>query len=73
MMRPRRSAMTAEMIESMIGDGKTAMDFGGVTLQRVAGRGKHASWRVSAPGYVGHFLTCSAACARVADLLAGAA
>lgn len=62
--------MTSEQIEMMVGDGRTAVDFEGVTIQRVGGR---QPWRVSKRGTHEHFLTRIAACVRVADLLAGAA
>ena len=62
--------MTSEQIEAMIGDGRVATDFEGVTVQRVRGR---QPWRVSRPGEVEHFATVRAACVRAAALLRGAA
>jgi|JI10StandDraft_1071094.scaffolds.fasta_scaffold327564_2 hypothetical protein len=62
--------MTSEQIEMMVGDGRVATDFEGVTVQRVGGR---QPWRVSRVGGREHFATLRAAAVRTAALLRGAA
>lgn len=60
--------MTSEQIEAMIGDGRVATDFEGVTVQHVRGR---QPWRVSHTGGREHFATLRAAAVRTAALLRG--